>query len=92
MEGLYVSAHASARMRQRGIQGEVVETLFAYGRVRRSRGADIYFMDRGARERARDDIGPKNFAQLEKSLDTYLVVAEDGTLVTTARRLRRFHR
>lgn len=92
MDGLYLSAHASARMRQRGIQGEVVDALFNYGRCERSHGADVYFMDRRTRERVREALGPKNFARLEKSLDTYLVVGADGTLVTTARRLRRFRR
>lgn len=89
MEGLFVSAHANARMNQRGIRGEVVDALLTYGRRRRSSGADVYFMDREARERARDGLGAKPFARLEKSLDTYLVVAGDGTLITTAKRLRR---
>ncbi|WP_018699905.1 DUF4258 domain-containing protein [Amorphus coralli] len=92
MEGLFVSAHANARMNQRGIRGEVVEVLFAYGRRERSSGADVYFMDRAARQRVRGAIGAKAYARLEKGLDAYLVVSNDGTLITTAKRLRRFRR
>ena len=92
MDGLKLTSHAHARISQRGIQNEVVEAIFTFGRCERSRGADVYFMDRRTRKRARDAIGTKNFARLEKSLDTYLVVGEDGALITAARRLRRFRR
>lgn len=91
MDGLTYSRHATARMNQRGIRGEAVETLLAHGRRKRSRGADVYYMDRASRRSAREKLGPKAFARLEQSLNAYLVVADDGTLVTAARRLRRLH-
>jgi NAD kinase len=89
MEGLYTSGHAAARMNQRGIREETVETLLSFGERKRSRGADLYFMDRTARRRARDELGAKVFARIEKSLDAYVVVGDDGTLVTVAKRMRR---
>ncbi|SEP82124.1 protein of unknown function [Devosia sp. YR412] len=92
MNGLNLSAHATTRMHQRGIRSEVVEALLTYGRCERSRGADVYFVDRRTRERVREEIGGKRFARIEKSLDAYLVVGEDGTLITAARSLRRFRR
>lgn len=92
MDGLFVTAHASARMHQRGIQRAVVEAIFANGRAEHSHGAHIYFIDRRARDFVRDEVGAKEFAQLEKNLSTYLVIGDDGRLVTAARRTRRFRR
>lgn len=89
MDGLYFSGHATTRMNQRGIRSETIETLLAYGRRKRSHGADVYLMDQSARRRARDNLGAKTFARLEKSLDAYPVVGDDGTLVTAAKRYRR---
>ena len=89
MEGLFYSGHATVRMNQRGIRDETIEALLSFGERKRSRGADVYFMDRTARRRARDELGAKHFARIEKSLNAYVVVGDDGTLVTAARRLRR---
>ncbi len=81
--------HAEARCQQRGIRSEVVDTLMAYGRRRTRHGADVYFMDRTTRERARADLGRTGYSRIADQLDAYLVVSDDGQVITAAKRLRR---
>lgn len=81
--------HAEIRCQQRGIPGEVVETLLAYGRRRTRHGAEVYFMDKTARARARAELGRTTYGRIADRLDTYLVVADDGEVITAAKRLGR---
>lgn len=83
------TAHAQARLQQRAIPGEAVETLLAYGERRRHRGADVYYLSREARLRVVSALGKASYDRLSRSLDTYLVVSDDGDLITAAHRLRR---
>ena len=82
------TAHAQTRCQQRAIPHEVVDTLLAYGERRRHRGADVYFLDKPARSRAAAALGNR-YTRLEKRLNTYLVVSDDGQLITAGRRLTR---
>lgn len=91
MDHLEFSRHAEWRMANRGFSREHVALLVKYGRRRRARGATVYFMDKKARSRVRTAIGPKPYAKVEKKLDGYVVVTDGGTVVTAAKRLRRFH-
>jgi len=81
--------HASARIQQRGISYSAVDAILAYGRRRRHQGADIYFLDRKARNRMAKAIGTKRYSKLERSLNSYLVVGDDGAIITAAHRLGR---
>lgn len=83
------TTHAQTRLQQRGIPGEAVDALLAYGNTRRHHGADIHFLDKQARSRARAALGQRTFCRLEKALDAYLVVGDDGTVITAAHRLQR---
>lgn len=83
------SRHGLARSEQRGIRREVVDVLLAYGLRKRRRGAAVCFMDASAREAARDDMGAKAFARIENKLKVYLVLADDGTIITCAHLLKR---
>jgi hypothetical protein len=73
--------HARARMRQRGIPAAVVADLLAYGRTEHDhRGGTIVYFDREARAYAR------------RSSRAYLVLANDGSVVTVGHRYRRISR
>lgn len=84
-----MSNHAVIRSSQRGINCHVVDALLAYGVQKRHRGADIYYFDRQRRTRAAKAMCIERFRQYEKSLNSYVVVSDDGCIITTARRLTR---
>lgn len=86
---MYVTKHAQTRMQQRGIRPEAVNAILNYGERRRYQGADVYFLDKGARNRLAISLGRKTYSKLERSLNSYLVVGDDGALVTAAHRLKR---
>lgn len=84
-----LSHHASARCRQRGIRSEVVGVLLEFGHRRHRHGAEVCFMDRAARARVCTALGRRAYARIADRLGTYLVIGEDGGVVTAAHRLRR---
>ena len=81
--------HAEAKYQQRGIRPEVVNALFEFGRVEHRMGADVYLMDRGARDVARKTIGREGYGRLSDRLNAYLVVSNDGVLIAAGKRLKR---
>ena len=83
------TAHAQARLQQRAIPDEAVDTLLSYGERRRHHGADIYYLSKAARSRVAGALGKERYNRLHRSLDTYLVVSDDGRLITAAHRCRR---
>lgn len=83
------TAHAQARLQQRAIPDEAVDVLLAYGDRRRRKGADIYFLTKSARLRCQVALGREAYNRLSRSLDTYLVMGDDGQLITAAHRRQR---
>jgi hypothetical protein len=83
------TAHAQARTQQRSIPHEAVETILAYGEHRRRGGADVFYLDRASRSRALGALGRERYNRLSRSLNSYLVLGDDGELITAAHRLRR---
>jgi hypothetical protein len=81
--------HAQTRCQQRAIRPEVVDAILEYGCQKRRHGADIYFMDGSSRKRARSELGRREYAKIEGRLDRYLILGNDGQIVTAAIRLRR---
>lgn len=81
--------HANARIQQRGIPHAAVDAILAYGRRRRHHGADVYFLDKKSRQRMAQSLGSKTYSKLEHSLNSYLVVGDDGAVITAAHRLGR---
>lgn len=85
-----LTRHAEIRCQQRGIRPEVVATLLKFGRRKRRHGADVCFMDRTTRRRAEEALGHAAYVRLADRLGRYLVVADDGQIITAAPRLKRF--
>ena len=89
---LDLSRHAQTRMQQRAISAIVVEWLQTYGRVTRRDGANVFLFNRETRKRVKTDVGAKRYARIEGQLDAYIVVSDDGTIVTAGWRYKRFKR
>lgn len=86
MGALNLTAHAETRANQRGIRHETMEVLLDYGVAKARGGADVFYMDQAARRKVRYDLGSKAYARIERALDAYLVLAEDGSVITVAHR------
>ncbi len=83
------TAHAHSRCQQRGIPSAVVDLIVDFGAEVRTHGASKYYLDRRARSDLRRVVGPQALRQVEHKLNCYVVVADDGVLVTAAPRTKR---
>jgi len=83
------SAHAQTRCQQRSIKSAAIDALIAYGETCRRGGADVFFLNRSAHKRAARALGRDQYRKLEKSLDSFLVIYDEGELITAAHRYRR---
>ena len=92
MIGFDLSHHAEARMRQRAIPSIIVAWILDYGRDMRHHGASVYFLNRETRNKLKRDMGAKLYTQIGNRLDAYVVVSDDGTIVTVGRRYKRLKR
>jgi hypothetical protein len=81
--------HAEVRCQQRGIQPGVVDTIIAFGRQVRRHHAEVCFLDKPARRRLERELGRDAYRQIADRLNTYVVVADDGSVITAAKRLGR---
>jgi hypothetical protein len=85
-----VTAHARARMQQRGIRSDVLGALLAFGSERHLGGqrCDIAFFDKKARKRLAKG-NPDAVREAEKFIRTYAILGADGAVVTVGHRFRR---
>ena len=83
------TAHARSRCQQRGISPMVVDLLVCFGAEVRSHGASKYYLDHKARAALRRAVGPAALRQHERKLNCFVVVADDGVLITAAPRTAR---
>jgi hypothetical protein len=89
------TSHARQRQQQRAIPDLVVSLIHSEGSICASHdGSEIRFVDKAARRRIQRAIGgDRAYALLERWLgQTYLVVAPDGSIITTGHRSRRIRR
>lgn len=87
------TSHASARLQQRAIPVRIVDLLVEFGSSMRAHGADRMFFDKAARRRLSRNLGGKrDFQAIERWMNVYIIVSDDGQLVTAARQTARHRR
>ncbi len=84
-----LTRHARTRSQQRAIPESVLDLVIAFGRSTRSGDADSYWLDESGRNELRELLGPRAFKKLERRLGCYVVVSDDGRIVTVAHCWRR---
>jgi hypothetical protein len=85
--------HAVIRMRQRGIDGDALDCLLAYGStVHDHRGGEILLFDKRAWRRLEREADRALMKRAAENRGLYAVRSSDGELVTVGHRYRRFPR
>jgi hypothetical protein len=81
-----LTAHARARMQQRGISLAALDLLLEFGREAHDhRGCRIVRFDKRSRRRAARALGPL-FPRFERSLGAYAVLGPDDAVITVGHR------
>lgn len=92
MYGLIETKHFLARSQQRCIKSFIQELLLYYGESRKLRdGIDSIFFSRDSLHAILNDLGNPTFKMCEKFRNAYLILSEDGVLITIARSYRTIH-
>jgi hypothetical protein len=81
--------HGAQRAQQRGIPPIVIDWLQAYGRDIRSRGADIYYFDKSTKKTLKRDLGSQVYSAFTEFLNIYVVISDEGAVITTGIRTKR---
>ena len=85
-----VTAHARARMQQRGIRSDALEALLDFGSARHlhSKGRELVFFDKKARSRL-ENADCAVAREADRLRRTYAIIGSDGTIITVGHRYRR---
>lgn len=88
-----LSKHACERLQQRAVPPLVIEFLERFGSVIRCCGSDRLIFDKAAVRRLKRHLGgDRGLRLIERWLDVYAVVSDNGRLVTVAHQSRRHWR
>lgn len=83
------SHHGCRRQQKRAVSPLVIDWLVGYGRSVRRHGADVYFFDKTARRTLQSDIGALAYRRLVDQLNAYVVMSDEGKVITAGWRTRR---
>ena len=87
-----LSRHALARMQQRGIPPDAIDTVLQYGREHHDRrGGVVVCLDKGSRRRMQRACGLSGGA-IDALSGVYVVLTTGGLVVTVGHRRRRVRR
>lgn len=87
---MHLTQHALARCTQRSLPADIVEAIYFFGRQQHAPGnVTRLILDRSSIALAADGNARRK-SQLERYRDTYLIVGDEGRVVTASRCSRRF--
>lgn len=87
-----LTAHARARMQQRGISAAALDALLDFGRTTRAgRGRELVFFDRKAREHL-ERAKALAAGEATRVCNSYAIIGSDGKVITVGHRFRRIAR
>lgn len=90
MNGIISTKHFEQRFQQRGMNQIVVMAMLQYGERWKSRhGVDSIVLTKAALAEIKSDLGRSVFLACERLRNAYIVMSEEGTLITVARSFRR---
>lgn len=93
MLDLALTGHAADRLQNRGIPPIVIELLERFGASTRCDGAEKLYFDKQARKALRHHLGgDRSLRLIEPWLGTYLVLGDNGRVVTVGHRTKRMNR
>lgn len=88
-----MTKHAITRTQQRGIPPLILEWLEGYGaRTRAGIGTELLWFNKCSRKRLQREVGSQVIDRMGDLLDAYLVLADDGRVVTVGWRTKRIAR
>jgi hypothetical protein len=88
-----LTKHAMQRLQQRGIPQMVIELLERFGSSMRCGGAERVFFDKPARRRLQAHLGgARGLRAIEAWLRVYIVIGDNGQVITVAHQQDRFVR
>ncbi|QOZ55440.1 hypothetical protein [Bradyrhizobium sp. CCBAU 53338] len=90
---LHMTTHSRTRLQQRAIPPLVVDLLMQFGSASRANGAERMMFDKSAIKRLRHHLGgDRGLKVVERWLNVYAVVGDNGLLVTAAHKSGHFRR
>ena len=95
MQSGYVGAsrHAATRAQKRGIPPLIVDWLIAYGEEESAnRGARVVYFTKRSRKQIARDNGEMIVRRLHGLMNTYAVIASDGSLITCGHRFKKINK
>lgn len=86
---MQLTHHAQARMQQRGIDSTVLDYLDEFGCYleQGNKGSIVYF-DKRARTLLKRELSRREFTKIERKLNAYYVISNDGTVITVGHRIK----
>lgn len=86
-----LTRHAATRLQQRAIPPIIVDWLLSYGKhVPAHKHCHAIFFDKFGRQRLKHDIGSWMYRIVESKLNAYVVLSEEGEVITAGYRNKRF--